>query len=122
MQMQTRFGIPSSNYVGVMLRARLYQKRGQGQSDQNGARHPAISNACTNQIWIPTSNNVGDMLRTHTYTHAHAHTHTHTHKGQGHSDKNGARHPQSQDACTNQIWIPTSNNIGDMFRTRILYK
>ena len=52
------------------------------------------------------------MLRTLIYTHAHAHTHTHTHthKGQGqqgHSDKNGARHPQSQDACTNQIWIPT---------------
>ena len=86
---------------------------------KNGARHPAISNACTNQIWIPTSNNVGDMLG---HTRAHAHTHTHTHTGQGHSDKNGARHPQSQDACTNQIWIPTSNNIGDMFRTRILYK
>ena len=25
--------------------------------------------------------------------------------------------PQSQDACTNQIWIPTSNSVEDMLRT-----
>ena len=78
---------------------------------------PQSQDAFTNQIWIPTSYNVGDMLHTHACARVHVRTHA-CQSHQGHSDqKKVCDTPQSQDACTNQIWIPTSNSVGDMLRT-----
>ena len=74
---------------------------------------PQSQDAYTNQIWIPTSNNVGDML--HTRAREHARTHVKVTKVT--VTKMACDTPQSQDACTNQIWIPTSNSVGDMLRT-----
>ena len=90
MHMQTQFGIPTSNNIGVMLRARLYLKRGQGQQGHSDPkwcatpRCPAISRHLHKRNWIPTSNNVGDML--HTHTRARARTHA-CQSHQGHSDQ-----------------------------------
>ena len=52
MHMQTQFGIPTSNNIGVMLRARLYLKRGQGQQGHSDPK------------WCATSRNLKTLTQT----------------------------------------------------------
>ena len=52
MHAQTKFWIPTSNNVGDMLQTRLFNKRGQGHSDQTMIRDTlSCQDASKHHIW-----------------------------------------------------------------------